>query len=33
MTLGSKAPEANVFLFSLMDKLELVRPVTPSPSL
>lgn len=32
MTLGSKAPEANAFLFSLMDKLELVGPVTPAPS-
>lgn len=25
MTLGSKAPESNAFLFALMDKLELVR--------
>lgn len=25
MTLGSKAPDSNAFLFALMDKLELVR--------
>lgn len=29
MTLGSKAPESNLYLFSLMDKLEVVGQYLP----